>query len=128
MNIGKASKFSGLTAKTLRYYDQIGLVKPYQNKFTSYREYSEDDILKLKFVANARKFDFSLEECRELLSLYENKNRSSKEVKVITMEKINEIDKRLNDLNKLRKELSYIAKNCKGDNRPNCPILDKLSN
>ena len=78
MNIGKASKLSELTVKAVRYYDNIGLVKPHQNIDSGYREYSEEDILKLKFVGKARKFDFSIDECRELLSLYENKNRTSK--------------------------------------------------
>ena len=87
MNIGKASKLSDLTVKTVRYYANIELVKPKQSNFTGYREYSEEDVLKLKFVGKARKFNFSIEECRELLSLYENENRSSKEVKKITAEK-----------------------------------------
>ncbi len=127
MNIGKASKLSDLTVKTVRYYANIELVKPKQSKLTGYREYSEEDILKLKFVGKARKFNFSIEECRELLSLYENDNRSSKEVKKITLEKICEINKKLKELKDLRNELSYLANNCHGDDRPNCPILDAFS-
>ena len=127
MNIGKASKLSDLTVKTVRYYANIELVKPKQSNFTGYREYSEEDVLKLKFVGKARKFNFSIEECRELLSLYENENRSSKEVKKITLEKICEIDKKLKELKDLRNELSYLANNCHGDDRPNCPILDAFS-
>ena len=127
MNIGKASKLSDLTVKTVRYYANIELVKPKQSNFTGYREYSEEDVLKLKFVGKARKFNFSIEECRELLSLYENENRSSKEVKKITLEKICEIDKKLKELKDLRNELSYLANNCHGDDRPNCPILEALS-
>ena len=127
MNIGKASRLSNLTVKTVRYYANIQLVQPKQSKLTGYREYSEEDILKLKFVGRARKFNFSIEECRDLLSLFENKNRSSKEVKKITLEKICEIDKKLKELKVLRKELSYLAKNCHGDDRPNCPILDAFS-
>ena len=123
MNIGKASKLSELTVKTVRYYANIDLVKPNQSSLTGYREYSEEDVLKLKFIGKARKFNFSINECRELLSLYENQNRPSKEVKKITLEKVSEIDKKLNELKNLRDELNYLANNCNGDDRPNCPIL-----
>ena len=111
MNIGKASKLSELTVKTVRYYANIDLVKPKQSSLTGYREYSEEDVLKLKFIGKARKFNFSINECRELLSLYENQNRPSKEVKKITLEKVSEIDKKLNELKNLRDELNYLANN-----------------
>tara|TARA_B100000524_G_scaffold188332_1_gene97600 strand:- start:47 stop:436 length:390 start_codon:yes stop_codon:yes gene_type:complete len=127
MNIGKASKLSDLTVKATRYYANIDLVKPRQDSQTGYRNYTEKDVLKLKFIGKARSFNFSIDECRELLSLYENENRSSKVVKKITLEKISEIDQKLNDLKALRKELSHLAKNCHGDDRPNCPILEALS-
>ena len=127
MHIGKASKLSDLTVKATRYYANIDLVKPRQNSQTGYRNYTEKDVLKLKFIGKARSFNFSIDECRELLSLYENENRSSKVVKKITLEKISEIDQKLNDLKALRKELSHLAKNCHGDDRPNCPILEALS-
>ena len=127
MNIGKASKLSALTVKTTRYYANIDLVKPKQDTQTGYRRYTEKDVLKLKFIGKARSFNFSIDECRELLSLYENENRPSKEVKKITLEKISEIDQKLNDLKALRKGLSHLANNCHGDDRPNCPILEALS-
>ena len=127
MNIGKASKLSGLTVKATRYYANINLVKPRQDIQTGYRIYTEKDVLKLKFIGKARCFNFSIDECRELLSLYENENRPSKEVKKITLEKISEIDQKLNDLKALRKELSHLANNCHGDDKPNCPILEALS-
>ena len=127
MHIGEASKLSDLTVKATRYYANIDLVKPRQNSQTGYRNYTEKDVLKLKFIGKARSFNFSIDECRELLSLYENENRSSQVVKKITLEKISEIDQKLNDLKALRKELSQLAKNCHGDDRPNCPILEELS-
>ena len=127
MNIGKASKLSDLTVKATRYYANIDLVKPKQDSQTGYRNYTEEDVLKLKFIGKARSFNFSIEECRDLLSLYENENRPSKEVKKITLEKISEIDQKLNDLKTLRKELNYLANNCHGDDRPDCPILNALS-
>ena len=127
MNIGKASKLSDLTVKATRYYANIDLVKPKQDSQTGYRNYTEKDVLKLKFIGKARSFNFSIDECRDLLSLYENENRPSKEVKKITLEKISEIDQKLNDQKTLRKELSHLANNCHGDDRPNCPILEALS-
>ena len=127
MNIGKAAKLSNLTIKTVRYYANIELIKPKQNPLTGYREYNDEEVSKLKFIGKARKFDFSINECKELLSLYEDKNRTSKEVKKITLEKISQIENKLKDLNDLKKELSFLANNCHGDDKPNCPILDELS-
>ena len=127
MNIGKASKLSGLTVKTVRYYSDIGMLNPQINTNTGYRDFSEPDLAKLQFVAKARKFDFSLDDCRELLALYENTERSSKEVKALTLEKIAEIDTKLTELNLLRDHLSTLASACQGDGRPDCPILDALS-
>ena len=75
MNIGKAAKLAGLTVKTVRYYSDIELIKPEVNKINGYRDYSEEDLAKLQFIAKARKFDFSLGECKELLALYENTER-----------------------------------------------------
>ncbi len=82
---------------------------------------------KLQFLAKARKFDFSLDDCRELLALYENTKRSSKEVKALTLKKIAEIDTKLSELQMLKDQLSTLATACHGDNRPNCPILDSLT-
>ena len=127
MNIGKAAKLSNLTVKTVRYYTDIGLIKPLKSSSTGYRVFSDDDLAQLQFVAKARKFNFTIQECEELLSLYSDKNRSSKEVKVLTLEKISEIDIKLNELKDLRHQLSFLSKNCKGDDRPECPILDALS-
>ena len=127
MNIGKTSKLSNLSVKTVRYYSNIGLVKAYQNEKTGYREYSNKDILSLKFIGKARKFNFSIPECKELLFLYENKMRPSKEVKKITLEKISEIDIMLQELQDLRNDLNFLANSCQGDDRSNCPILDELS-
>ncbi|NCX87291.1 MAG: Cu(I)-responsive transcriptional regulator [Rhodobacteraceae bacterium] len=127
MNIGKAAKLSNLTVKTVRYYADIGLVSPVKNNNTGYRDFSEDDVARLQFVSKARKFNFSIQECEELLSLYSDKNRSSREVKALTLEKISEIDVKLLELKDLKKQLSFLADNCKGNDRPDCPILDALS-
>ena len=127
MNIGKAASLSGLTVKTVRYYSDIGIIKPVIDTNTGYRDFSETDLAKLQFVAKARKFDFSLDDCRELLALYENKDRSSKEVKALTLEKVAEIDTKLKELKTLRDQLSTLASACQGNDRPDCPILDALS-
>lgn len=127
MNIGEAAKLSNLTVKTVRYYADIGLVRPLKNNSTGYRDFSEDDLARLQFVAKARKFNFSIQECEELLSLYSDKNRPSKDVKALTLEKISQIDSKLIELKDLRHQLSFLANNCKGNDRPECPILDALA-
>ena len=127
VNIGKAAKLSNLTVKTVRYYADIGLARPLKNKSTGYRDFSNDDLARLQFVAKARKFNFSIQECEELLSLYSDKNRSSQEVKALTLDKISEIDAKLIELKDLRCQLSFLANNCKGNDRPECPILEALS-
>ena len=127
LNIGKAAKLSNLTVKTVRYYADLGLVSPVKNNNTGYRDFSEDDVARLQFVSKARKFNFSIQECKELLSLYSDKNRSSREVKALTLEKISEINVKLLELKDLKKQLSFLADNCKGNDRPDCPILDALS-
>lgn len=127
LNIGKAAKLSNLTVKTVRYYADIGLVSPVKNNNTGYRDFSEDDVARLQFVSKARKFNFSIQECEELLSLYSDKNRSSREVKALTLEKISQINVKLLELKDLKKQLSFLADNCKGNDRPDCPILDALS-
>ena len=127
MNIGKAAHKAGLSVKTVRYYANIGIVSPLRNKQTAYRNYTEDDVAKLHFIGKARRLNFSIEECRELLSLYEDKNRTSQEVKNLTLAKIAEIDKKLTELASLKDQLQHLATGCKGNDRPDCPILDALS-
>ena len=127
LNIGKAAKLSNLTVKTVRYYADIGLISPVKNSSTGYRNFSEDDVARLQFVSKARKFNFTIQECEELLSLYSDKDRSSREVKSLTLEKISEIDAKLFELKELRQQLSFLANNCQGNDRPDCPILDALS-
>ena len=127
MKILEAAKRAGLTVKTLRYYANIGMVTPHQDPATSYRDYSEEDVAKLQFVGKARRFDFSVEECRELLGLYEDRNRPSREVKALTLKKVAEIDSRLAELQSLKDELSDLVSACDGDHRPDCPILNALS-
>ena len=125
--IGRAAKTSDLPVKTVRYYDDIRLVKPSGHSPNGYRLYDERDIRKLVFVRHARNFGFSIDTCRELLDLYENPARTSKEVKEITSRRLKEIRQRMGELRRLYKELSYLADNCHGDERPDCPIIDYLA-
>ena len=124
MNISNAAAQAGLTVKTVRYYDTIGMVSPYKNPLTGYRDYSESDVAKLQFIGSARRFNFSIKECRELLSLYEDEKRSSETVKALTMRKISDIEDKLTELKRLRDKLAHLASTCHGDSRPDCPILD----
>ena len=127
MNIGEAAKKSGLSVKTVRYYDEINLIKPIKNRATNYRHYTTADLAKLQFIGKARRFNFSIKECKELLSLYENQNRSSKEVRKLTLTKIAEIDVKLHELENLSEQLSHLVNCCKGNERPECPIIDELA-
>ena len=125
--ISDAAKRADLTVKTVRYYADIGLVEPAGRSGSGYRLYAEPDIAKLGFVGRARRYSFSIQQCRELLSLYEDDQRPSAEVKRITLEKIAEIDRKLGELQELRGELSHLAGNCHGDSRPDCPIIGNLA-
>lgn len=128
MNIGKAAHLSGLSVKTVRYYSDLGIIKPDVNPNTGYRNFSQSDLEKLKFLGKARNFGFGLKECRELLLLYGDKSRSSKEVKALTLDKISEIDNKLAELNKLKQQLIHLAETCQGDENPDCPIINALAN
>lgn len=127
MNVGQAATKSGLPVKTVRYYADIGLVKPLGRSDAGYRIYGDAEISKLTFIRRARAFDFSIEDCRELLGLYQDKSRSSRDVKAMALKRLEQIDDKLQELNKLRDELARVAKECRGDNRPDCPILNSFS-
>lgn len=127
MNVGLAAERAGLPVKTVRYYADIGLVEPMGRSDAGYRIYGDGEVSKLTFIRRARAFDFSVKDCRELLDLYEDKSRSSRDVKAMALKRLAQIDDKLAELQKLRDELARVAKECHGDNRPNCPILDKFS-
>lgn len=126
MNIGAASEESGLPVKTIRYYEEIGLVRPARSE-NGYREFLDVDLQRLKFLQRARSLGFSIEECRELLSLYEDRNRASADVRQITRAKIREVDRKIAELRSLKQVLSDLVEACHGDDRPDCPIIDDLS-
>lgn len=126
MNIGTVSRKSGLPAKTIRYYEEIGLVAP-DRRQNGYRDYSDEDIHRLRFVQRSRSLGFSVEECRQLLSLYGDRERESAEVRAIATAKLAEIDRKLAELHALRDTLGHLIAACHGDRRPDCPIIDELS-
>ncbi len=126
MKIGEASEQSRLPQKTIRYYEDIDLLKPSRRK-NQYRDYSENDVHRLRFLQRSRSLGFSIEECRLLLSLYHDKNRASSDVKAIVSAKIEQIERKQQELKSLKDTLSELAKNCRGDDKPDCPIIDDLS-
>ena len=126
MNISAASQKSQLPAKTIRFYEEIGLIKP-ERAPNGYRDYSEDDIHCLAFLQRSRSLGFTIEECRVLLSLYEDKHRASADVKAMALRKIEEIEHKIEQLKSLQSTLSDLARNCHGDQKPNCPIIDDLA-
>ena len=123
MNIGAAAKASGLPIKTVRYYADIGLVTPMGRSDTGYRQYTATELNKLIFARRARAFGFTIDETRELLSLYEDHNRSSADVKRIAQGRLADIETKMQELQALRDELSHLVHACRGDDRPDCPII-----
>ncbi|MFB2531926.1 Cu(I)-responsive transcriptional regulator [Paracoccus sp. p3-h83] len=126
MNIGTAARQSGLPPKTIRYYEDIGLLTA-DRAANGYRDYSAEDVHRLRFVQRSRSLGFSVEECRQLLSLYTDRDRASADVKAIATEKLGEIDRKIAELTGLREMLGHLVENCHGDARPECSIIDGLS-
>ena len=126
MNIGEAAGASGLPAKTIRYYEEIGLVTPHRSG-NGYRDFSEGDAHKLAFLARARSLGFSIGDCRTLISLYEDRGRASADVRRIATGHLDEIERKIAELQSLRRTLQDLVGRCHGDDRPDCPILAGLS-
>lgn len=126
MNIGDASDRSGLPAKTIRYYEEIGLVRP-DRGVNGYRDYGDADIHKLRFLQRSRGLGFSVEECRQLLALYADRDRASADVRQMASAKLVEIDRKIRELAELRRTLETLVHACHGDDRPDCPILEELA-
>jgi Cu(I)-responsive transcriptional regulator len=127
MNIGDAARQSGLPAKTIRYYESIGLIGAPQRSGSGYRNFDEADLHRLRFIARSRALGFSVEEVRHLLTLYADRDRASADVKSMVVEHIGAIDRKIADLNAMRRALQDLAEQCHGDGRPHCPILDDLA-
>lgn len=126
MNVRDAAARSGLPSKTIRYYDDIGLVVA-DRQNNGYRDYDDRAVQKLAFLKRARQLGFSLDDCRQLLSLYEDTDRESADVKALAETRLSEVDARLLELNHLRDTLADLIHSCRGDHRPDCPILADLA-
>lgn len=126
MNVGMAAERSGLPVKTIHYYEEIGLVVPGRQP-NGYRDYQVMDVHKLRFLHRARGLGFSIEDCRALLALYEDRQRASADVKAIARAHLEKIEAKIGELESLRRTLGHLVECCEGNERPDCPILDDLA-
>lgn len=127
MNIGQAAKSSGVNAKLIRHYESIGIIPKATRSDSGYRVYTENDVHILIFVKRARSLGFSMKEIKKLVSLWRNKSRSSYEVKTLALAHIEDLEKKIRELQEMAKTLKKLAKNCHGDHRPDCPIIEDLA-
>ncbi|MBV4539268.1 MULTISPECIES: Cu(I)-responsive transcriptional regulator [Pseudomonas] len=128
MNIGQAARRSGLSTKMIRYYESIGLLKPAQRSDSGYRLYQQEDLHSLAFIKRSRDLGFSLDEVAKLLTLWQDRQRASADVKALATEHIQALNQRIEELVSLRDTLSELVAHCQGDDRPDCPILKDLAN
>lgn len=126
MNIGAASEASGVSQRMIRHYEKIGLV-PAPARRGSYRDYADADVHRLRFIANARDLGFPIEEIRTLLSLWSDRDRSSAEVKALAQARAAELGRKARALDEMRRSLTALALACHGDDRPECPIIERLA-
>jgi MerR family transcriptional regulator, copper efflux regulator len=127
MNIGEAAAASGVSAKMIRHYETIGLVRPVARTASNYRVYDERDIHTLKFIRRARDLGFSVEQIRELLSLWRDRRRTSASVKRMALQHVEELENKMRELRRMADTLRHLAEHCSGDERPDCPIIDDLA-
>ena len=126
MNIGDVSRRTGVPPKTIRYYEDIGLVSP-ERSGNGYRAFRMADVHKLVFLGRARALGFSIEDCRTLLALWDDEGRSSAEVKQVAEQQLAAIDAKIASLREMRGTLAHLVGACAGDDRPDCPIIEALS-
>ncbi|MBT3402059.1 MAG: Cu(I)-responsive transcriptional regulator [Rhodospirillaceae bacterium] len=127
MNIGEVASETGVTAKSIRYYESINLIPAPERSQAGYRQYSDRDVQTLHFIKRSRGLGFSVAEVAELLSLYQDRERASAEVKGIVETRLSEIDQKISELESIRATLRTLADRCHGDDRPDCPILDDFA-
>jgi Cu(I)-responsive transcriptional regulator len=127
LNIGDAARASGVTAKMIRHYESIGLVKAPDRTEAGYRLYGEQDVRVLQFIHRGRALGFSLDQIRDLLALWEDKHRASADVRAMALAHIAELDRKIADMAAMRRTLESLAASCHGDDRSDCPILDDLA-
>ncbi len=127
MKIGEVARLSGLSTKTIRYYESIGLIEAGLRQDNGYRAYTPQTLDALKFLQRARTTGFSVEECRQLLGLYRDQDRHSVHVKSMVMEKVEQLDQQVEQLQAMRSTLVAMADRCAGDESPHCAIIDELA-
>ncbi len=127
MNIGQAAKLSNVSAKTIRYYESINLIPKAARSDNGYRDYSSNDVEMLRFIKRSRNLGFSVDDVSNLLDLWRNKQRASADVKAVALKHIEDVEKRIVELESIRDTLKNLTKCCHGDNRPDCPILEGLA-
>ncbi|MDH3231354.1 MAG: Cu(I)-responsive transcriptional regulator [Alphaproteobacteria bacterium] len=127
MNIGRAAKHSNVSAKTIRYYESIGLVAPASRTDNGYRTYSENDVQTLRFIHHARSLGFSVKDVSMLLDLWRDQRRASADVKALAMAHVAAVDHKIAELQRMRDTLLDLTHRCHGDDRPDCPIIEGLA-
>jgi Cu(I)-responsive transcriptional regulator len=127
MQIGEASKATGVSAKMIRHYESIGLIPAADRRDSNYRDYDAEDVHRLGFIRRARDLGFSIDEIRDLLRLWGDRKRSSRDVKTMTLSHISELDRKIALLGEMRATLAHLAHCCDGNNRPDCPIIESLA-
>lgn len=127
MNIGGAAASSGVSAKMIRYYESIGLVRAVERSGNGYRHYADADVYSLRFIRRARDLGFSIEQITELLALWRDKDRASAQVKALALGHVAALRQKIDDLQQMVRTLSDLAELCEGDQRPDCAIIDELA-
>ena len=127
MNVGAVARETGIAAKTIRYYESIGLTPLPDRQANGYRAYEPNDVATLRFVQRARGLGFSIEEVRALITLWRDQSRASADVKQLALDHINQIEGRIAELQAMKRTLEDLTQRCHGDDRPDCPILDDLA-
>jgi len=127
LTIGEASAASGVTAKMIRYYESIGLVRPATRTDSNYRTYDPKSVETLRFVARARHLGFSMEEIGRLLALWQDRGRASANVKALAVKHIDELEQRIAAMTAMKATLEHLAERCHGDDRPDCPIIEGIA-
>ena len=127
MRIGEAAKRSGMAARTIRFYEEAGLIEPAMRRESGYREFGDDDVRRLRFIHRARNLGFSIDEGGRLLSLWSDRERASADVKRLALEHVARVEAKMAELRSMRDAILHLAERCHGDDRPECPILDELA-
>ena len=127
VNIGQAAKASGVSAKMIRHYEEVGLIPAASRTEAGYRQYSAADVHSLRFIRHARDLGFSIPQIGELVGLWQNRRRSSSRVKALALAHVAELERKVANLQAMKDTLQHLATCCHGDDRPECPILDRLA-